>query len=163
MSTSHDDDAFNPAIHLISDRDLDRLASSLTAAEEAFHWLAVPTDPLAQEVARLRRSCDAFVAWRGSAVPAEWRRRQVPTGIAFRRGALQVVPRLVPQFSAGLWTLSVEITRRTGPSTLADLLLVTETFVDPGSVVSVGPVDPGHGPVRVGTWVVRIAAAARAA
>ncbi|TAK27258.1 MAG: hypothetical protein EPO40_16675 [Myxococcaceae bacterium] len=38
MSTTHDpDDAFDPTRHLISDHDLDRLATEQLRAEGAFH------------------------------------------------------------------------------------------------------------------------------
>lgn len=36
MSTAHDPDTFNPSLHLISDRELDRLATAQLRAEEAF-------------------------------------------------------------------------------------------------------------------------------
>ena len=37
MPANHDHDAFDPARHLISDRDLHRLAMEMERAERAFH------------------------------------------------------------------------------------------------------------------------------
>lgn len=153
------DDHFDPAIHLISDRALNRLAERLQAAEDALRASsAPPADPLAEEVARLRQAADLYTAWRGGEVPAPWRRREVHTGTAWRRGALQVVARLTPRTMGGLHTLTIEVSRSGTAATLADLLVVTEAFVDAASVVAVEAVDHGW-PVLTARWAVRLPSA----
>ena len=154
---AHDpDDAFDPRRHLISDRDLDQIASGLEFGERALRGLVPDLDPLAREIARLRAASSAFAAWRGAAIPREWRRRETPTGTSYHRGGLQVVAHLASRLTPGEHLLHVEITRRGGAPTLTDLLLVTGVFVDPKHLVTSGAVHREPGRVRAAEFLVRI-------